>query len=107
MEELNMEEATSTIRGGEKLALEGLDAYLKDKKAVIDFEKPKTNPGACNRVTRTDVAAEFDPPSTTQLSPHLKVRCRPVESTDASVRNAQLPALLLAPSRNHRRHQAL
>lgn len=41
-----MEEATSTIRGGEKLALESLDSYLEDKKAVVNFEKPKTNPGA-------------------------------------------------------------
>jgi len=52
MEELNLEEATSTIRGGEKLALEGLDAYLEDKKKVINFEKPKTNPGALPREFR-------------------------------------------------------
>ncbi|CAH7689313.1 FAD binding domain of DNA photolyase-domain-containing protein [Phakopsora pachyrhizi] len=60
MEEMGMDRATSTHRGGETLALKILENYLKDKQRTITFEKPKTSP------------AEFNPASTTVLSPHLK-----------------------------------
>lgn len=44
MEELNMKEAPGPHRGGEKHALEALEAYISDKKKTATFEKPKTNP---------------------------------------------------------------
>ncbi|GAA98066.1 uncharacterized protein L969DRAFT_59737 [Mixia osmundae IAM 14324] len=60
MEELGMAKATGIHPGGETEALKRLEAYMKDKEAIINFEKPKTNPGA------------FDPAATTVLSPYLK-----------------------------------
>ncbi|PLW06024.1 hypothetical protein PCASD_24164 [Puccinia coronata f. sp. avenae] len=60
MEELGIRPATSHHRGGESVALQKLEDYLKDKQKVLKFEKPKTSP------------AEFDPASTTTLSAHLK-----------------------------------
>ncbi|KDE04854.1 hypothetical protein MVLG_04714 [Microbotryum lychnidis-dioicae p1A1 Lamole] len=59
MEELGME-ATTTIRGGENNALRTFEAFMEDEKTVAMFEKPKTSPAA------------FQPPATTQLSPHMK-----------------------------------
>ena len=60
LDEMGMEEATTPHRGGETLALERMKAYLDQKARVANFEKPKTSP------------ADFLPPSTTLLSPHLK-----------------------------------
>ncbi|MBW0469471.1 hypothetical protein O181_009186 [Austropuccinia psidii MF-1] len=60
MKEIGLRPATTTHRGGENIALKKLEAFLQDKKRVLQFEKPKTSP------------ADFDPPSTTALSPHLK-----------------------------------
>lgn len=51
---------THILVGGETEGLKILYTYLKDKKKVADFEKPKTSPAA------------FNPASTTVLSPHLK-----------------------------------
>ncbi|KAK4697298.1 cryptochrome, partial [Phenoliferia sp. Uapishka_3] len=59
MEELGMV-ATSNIRGGEKKGLAIFEKFLEDEKRVAMFQKPLTSPAA------------FEPPSTTQLSPHLK-----------------------------------
>lgn len=59
MEELGMV-ATGSIRGGETQALIVFEAFMAQKNRVATFEKPKTSPAA------------FDPPSTTQLSPHMK-----------------------------------
>jgi cryptochrome len=47
-------------RGGETEALRRMEEYLKDKKKVLTFEKPKTSPAA------------FKPADTTVLSPYLK-----------------------------------
>lgn len=52
--------AGKRMQGGEQEALRRLDAYLADGKTVSLFEKPKTAP------------TDFDPPSTTCLSPYLK-----------------------------------
>ncbi|KAI9626361.1 hypothetical protein KEM48_010420 [Puccinia striiformis f. sp. tritici PST-130] len=60
IEELGIQTPTSHHRGGETVALQKLEEYLKDKEKVLKFEKPKT-------FTRS-----FDPPSTTTLSAHLK-----------------------------------
>ncbi|KAI7939414.1 hypothetical protein MJO29_014150 [Puccinia striiformis f. sp. tritici] len=60
IEELGIQTPTSHHRGGETVALQKLEEYLKDKEKVLKFEKPKTSP------------AQFDPPSTTTLSAHLK-----------------------------------
>ncbi|KAA1073305.1 hypothetical protein PGT21_007954 [Puccinia graminis f. sp. tritici] len=60
MEELGIQPATSHHRGGETVALQKLEEYLKDKEKVLKFEKPKTSP------------AEFNPASTTTLSAHFK-----------------------------------
>jgi cryptochrome len=46
--------------GGETEGLRIMNEYLKDKKKVINFLKPNTNP------------AHYDPKSTTALSPYLK-----------------------------------
>lgn len=59
MEELGFPPATTSHRGGETIALEMLDKIIKDKKYTATFEKPKTSP------------AEFEPQSTTFLSPFL------------------------------------
>lgn len=59
MEELGFPSASTPHRGGETLALERLDRIIKDKKYTATFEKPKTSP------------AQFDPQSTTLLSPFL------------------------------------
>lgn len=50
----------SPHRGGESEALATLKEFLKNKKRVKSFEKPKTSP------------VDWDPYSTTVLSPHLK-----------------------------------
>lgn len=54
---------TTSIHGGETLALQRMYEYLKDKKQVANFEKPKTNP------------SKFNPAETTILSPYLKFGC--------------------------------
>ncbi|ORY89279.1 FAD binding domain of DNA photolyase-domain-containing protein [Leucosporidium creatinivorum] len=59
MEELGMV-ATSEIRGGERRALQRFEEWMDDNEKVAEFKKPQTSPAA------------FEPPSTTQLSPHLK-----------------------------------
>ncbi|RSM15579.1 hypothetical protein CEP52_000590 [Fusarium oligoseptatum] len=59
MEELGFPSATTPHRGGETLALEALDKIIADKKYTAKFEKPKTSP------------AQFEPQSTTLLSPFL------------------------------------
>jgi len=59
-DELGIRPATTPHRGGESVALQKLEEYLKDKEKVLKFEKPKTSP------------AQFNPASTTTLSPHLK-----------------------------------
>jgi cryptochrome len=62
LEEINVDPklATTIHQGGESNALKNMNAYLKDENRVRKFSKPDTNP------------SEFDPPSTTLLSPHLK-----------------------------------
>lgn len=47
MEELGYT-ATSSIRGGESRAHKVLDAFMKNKKQVAEFRKPKTSPAAFN-----------------------------------------------------------
>ena len=59
MEELGFPSATTPHRGGETLALKQLDKIIEDTKYTATFEKPKTSP------------AQFDPQSTTLLSPFL------------------------------------
>ncbi|KJZ78911.1 hypothetical protein HIM_01684 [Hirsutella minnesotensis 3608] len=59
MEELGFPPATTPHRGGETLALKRLEEIIKAKKYTATFEKPKTSP------------AQFEPPSTTLLSPFL------------------------------------
>jgi cryptochrome len=59
MEELGFPSATTPHKGGESLALKSLDKIIKDKKYTATFEKPKTSP------------AQFEPQSTTLLSPFL------------------------------------
>ncbi|CAE8615955.1 unnamed protein product [Polarella glacialis] len=49
--------------GGETAGLARLEAKLKDKNFILNFQKPKTKSTA------------FDPPSTTVLSPYLKFGC--------------------------------
>ena len=53
-------EKTSWIHGGEGEALNKMEKFLAQKKRVIDFEKPKTNPTTME-------------PDTTALSPYLAV----------------------------------
>lgn len=53
---------TKLFLGGESAGLEVLQNYLKNKKKVLEFEKPKTNPCALE-------------PDTTALSPYLKFGC--------------------------------
>ncbi|KAJ4319747.1 hypothetical protein N0V84_006222 [Fusarium piperis] len=59
MEELGFPSATTPHRGGETLALEALDKIIADKTYTARFEKPRTSP------------AQFEPQSTTLLSPFL------------------------------------
>ncbi|OAA78012.1 cryptochrome-2 [Akanthomyces lecanii RCEF 1005] len=59
MEELGFPSATTPHKGGETRALKLLDDIAKDKKYTATFEKPKTSP------------AQFEPQSTTLLSPFL------------------------------------
>ncbi|KAI9858755.1 MAG: hypothetical protein M1824_004175 [Vezdaea acicularis] len=59
MAELGLKPATTPHRGGETLALNSLSRITADKKYTATFEKPKTAP------------TDFDPQSTTLLSPHL------------------------------------
>ncbi|KAG5920884.1 hypothetical protein E4U42_006036 [Claviceps africana] len=59
LEELGFATATTPHKGGETRARKALDAIIKDKKYTATFEKPKTSP------------AQFDPQSTTLLSPFL------------------------------------
>lgn len=59
MEELGFPPATTPHRGGETLALTRLDGLVADTKYTATFEKPKTSP------------AQFEPQSTTLLSPFL------------------------------------
>lgn len=59
MEELGFPPATTPHRGGETLALKRLDDLVRDPKYAATFEKPKTSP------------AQFEPQSTTLLSPFL------------------------------------
>lgn len=59
MEELGFPSATTPHKGGESRALKLLDDIAKDKKYTATFEKPKTSP------------AQFEPQSTTLLSPFL------------------------------------
>ncbi len=54
------EKPTNRIKGGETEGLKTLYNYMKDKKKVANYEKPKTSP------------CDFEPASTTVLSPHLK-----------------------------------
>jgi deoxyribodipyrimidine photolyase len=53
---------TTSFKGGETEAKRILKEYLKDKKKVLEFQKPYTMP-----TTLT--------PSTTALSPYLKFGC--------------------------------
>lgn len=60
-EEIGIERslATTSQNGGETEALNLLDRYIQDEEYIGRFEKPKTSP------------ADFEPQSTTLLSPHL------------------------------------
>ena len=53
---------TTTFKGGETEALRILQEFMKDKKKVLNFQKPYTNPTALT-------------PNTTALSPYLKFGC--------------------------------
>ncbi|KAF7543337.1 hypothetical protein G7Z17_g10821 [Cylindrodendrum hubeiense] len=59
MEELGFPSATTPHRGGETIALKMLDKIIKDKRYTATFQKPMTSP------------AQFEPQSTTFLSPFL------------------------------------
>ncbi|KAF7548135.1 hypothetical protein G7046_g8779 [Stylonectria norvegica] len=59
MEELGFPSATTPHRGGESIALKTLGDIIENKRYTATFQKPKTSP------------AEFEPQSTTLLSPHL------------------------------------
>ncbi|RDA84527.1 hypothetical protein CP532_1505 [Ophiocordyceps camponoti-leonardi (nom. inval.)] len=59
MEELGFPAATTPHRGGESIALKRLADLVTDAKYTATFEKPKTSP------------AQFEPQSTTLLSPFL------------------------------------
>ncbi|KAJ9055125.1 (6-4)DNA photolyase [Entomophthora muscae] len=67
-EELNLElpskEEESPHKGGETVALERMNSFLKDKARVINFKKPETAP-----------TAFYPTASTTILSPYLKFGC--------------------------------
>ncbi|KIE02973.1 cryptochrome-2, partial [Metarhizium majus ARSEF 297] len=59
LEELGFPAATTPYRGGESIALKNLADIIKNEKYTATFEKPKTSP------------AQFEPQSTTLLSPFL------------------------------------
>ena len=59
LEELGMPAATTPHRGGETRALEELESLCKDKDYIATFQKPQTAP------------TDFNPRSTTVLSPHM------------------------------------
>jgi deoxyribodipyrimidine photolyase len=59
MQELGLKPATTRHRGGETLALAALETILANKDYTATFEKPKTAP------------TDFEPQSTTLLSPHM------------------------------------
>ncbi|KIW01183.1 hypothetical protein, variant [Verruconis gallopava] len=59
IDELGLKKPTTSHRGGETIALEMLEAILANHEYTATFEKPKTAP------------TEFEPQSTTLLSPHL------------------------------------
>jgi cryptochrome len=59
LSELGFPAATTPHRGGETIALKTLADLVKDKRYTATFEKPKTSP------------AQFEPQSTTLLSPFL------------------------------------
>lgn len=59
MEELGFPSATTPHKGGETRALKLLDGIINNKEYTATFEKPKTSP------------AQFEPQSTTLLSPFL------------------------------------
>jgi len=60
---LNREyKVTTTFKGGETRAMVLMNEYLKDKKKVLEFQKPFTSPTSLT-------------PSTTSLSPYLKFGC--------------------------------
>ncbi|PYI07769.1 DNA photolyase [Aspergillus sclerotiicarbonarius CBS 121057] len=61
LEEIGIDpsQATTPHHGGESVALKTLATCIQDEEYVSTFEKPKTSP------------ADFDPQSTTLLSPHL------------------------------------
>jgi deoxyribodipyrimidine photolyase len=59
MEELGLKPATTSHRGGETAALLALDAIIANETYTATFEKPKTAP------------TDFEPQSTTLLSPHM------------------------------------
>lgn len=59
MEELGFPSATTPHRGGESIALRMLDDIIDNEEYTAKFEKPKTSP------------AQFEPQSTTLLSPFL------------------------------------
>jgi cryptochrome len=58
LEEMGIEAATTPHRGGETIALKMLDDICKNEDYTGTFEKPKSAP------------TDFNPPSTTLLSPH-------------------------------------
>ncbi|KAI9708319.1 MAG: hypothetical protein M1820_004023 [Bogoriella megaspora] len=59
LEELGIKPATSPHRGGETQALAALDKIIKNEQYTATFAKPNTAP------------TDFEPQSTTLLSPHL------------------------------------
>ncbi|KAL9624142.1 MAG: hypothetical protein Q9160_001664 [Pyrenula sp. 1 TL-2023] len=59
LSELGIPEATSPHRGGESKALKTLESIAKDEKYTATFSKPASAP------------TDFEPQSTTLLSPHL------------------------------------
>jgi deoxyribodipyrimidine photolyase len=59
MQELGLKAATTKHRGGETIALLTLEKIITNKEYTATFEKPKTAP------------TDFEPQSTTLLSPHM------------------------------------
>ncbi len=59
LEEMGIPAATTPIRGGETLALQKLEEFCEDSDYTGTFEKPKSAP------------TDFEPQSTTLMSPHL------------------------------------
>lgn len=99
MEELGMV-GTTSIRGGETRALEVFEEFMKDKKRVATFEKPKTAPGL------------FDPPSSmsSPLCPSVEYATDKTISSDSTfaasqIRHTLLPNVL-PPSPRHQRRSS-